>query len=126
MPLTKRAPETTAPTAMAGTQSITTAAQNVAPGTTTQAAAMPPPAKRIGGTRKAGDKAEAPMTKDDYWRNREERDIEKDQRISRQGMFQAALQSTGVLQLNTGNTLEDYLKLVEQTAERGLQFAHKA
>jgi hypothetical protein len=46
----------------------------------------------------------------------------KDVRISRQGLFQAALQSVGLLQLNTGNTLEDYLKLVEQTAERGLQF----
>ncbi len=49
----------------------------------------------------------------------------KDVRISRQGLFQAALQSTGLLQLNTGNTLEDYLKLVEQTAERGLQFVNR-
>jgi hypothetical protein len=50
----------------------------------------------------------------------------KDQRISRQGLFQACLQSVGLLQLNTGNTLEDYLKLVEQAAERGLQFVNKA
>jgi len=50
----------------------------------------------------------------------------KDLRISRQGLFQAALQSTGLLQLNTGNTLEDYLKLVEQAAERGLQFVNRA
>jgi hypothetical protein len=49
----------------------------------------------------------------------------KDIRISRQGMFQAALQSTGLLQLNTGNTLDDFLKLVEQAAERGLQFVNK-
>lgn len=49
----------------------------------------------------------------------------KDQRISRQGLFQACLQSVGLLQLNTGNTLEDYLKLVEQAAERGLQFVNK-
>ena len=70
-------------------------------------------------------KREAPMTKDDYWRNREERDIEKDQRISRAGMFQAALQSVGILQLNTGNTLDDYIKLVEQAAERGLAFVHR-
>lgn len=48
----------------------------------------------------------------------------KDQRISRQGLFQACLQSVGLLQLNTGNTLEDYLKLVEQAAERGLQFVN--
>lgn len=50
----------------------------------------------------------------------------KDQRISRQGLYQACLQSVGLLQLNTGNTLEDYLKLVEQAAERGLQFVNKA
>ena len=50
----------------------------------------------------------------------------KDVRISRQGLFQAALQSTGLLQLNTGNTLEDYLKLVEQAAERGLQFVNRS
>jgi hypothetical protein len=50
---------------------------------------------------------------------------DKDRRISRQGLFQAALQSTGLLQLNTGNTLEDYLKLVEQTAERGLEFVNR-
>jgi hypothetical protein len=50
----------------------------------------------------------------------------KDVRISRQGLFQAALQSVGILQLNTGNTLEDYMKLVEQVAERGLQFVNKA
>lgn len=49
----------------------------------------------------------------------------KDQRISRQGLFQAALQSMGLLQLNTGNTLEDYLKLVEQAAERGLEFVNR-
>jgi len=49
----------------------------------------------------------------------------KDQRISRQGLFQACLQSVGLLQLNTGNTLEDYLKLVEQAAERGLAFVNK-
>ena len=50
----------------------------------------------------------------------------KDQRISRQGLFQACLQSVGLLQLNTGNTLEDYLKLVEQAAERGLEFVNRA
>jgi hypothetical protein len=58
------------------------------------------------------------MTKAD-WAN-------KDQRISRQGLFQACLQSVGLLQLNTGNTLDDYLKLVEQAAERGLQFVGRS
>lgn len=85
---------------------------------------QPTPARRLS-TRKAGDKAETQMTKDDYWRKREERDIEKDHRISRQGMFQAALQSVGVLQLNTNNTLDSYMELVEKVAERGLQFANR-
>lgn len=58
------------------------------------------------------------MTKAD-WAN-------KDQRISRQGLYQACLQSVGLLQLNTGNTLDDYLKLVEEAAERGLEFVNKA
>lgn len=49
----------------------------------------------------------------------------KDMRISRQGLFQACLQSVGLLQLNTSNTLEDYLKLVEQAAERGLLFVNR-
>jgi hypothetical protein len=75
---------------------------------------------RIGGTREAGSKASVAantMTKAD-WAN-------KDRRISRQGLFQAALQSVGILQLNTGSTLEDYLKLVEQVVERGLEFVNK-
>src|ERR1035438_9483108 len=50
---------------------------------------------------------------------------QKDRRISRQGLFQACLGSVGLLQLNTGNTLEDYLKLVEQAAERGLEFVNR-
>jgi hypothetical protein len=50
---------------------------------------------------------------------------DKDVRISRQGLFQACLQSVGLLQLNTGNTLEDYLKLVEQAADRGLEYVNR-
>lgn len=50
---------------------------------------------------------------------------QKDVRISRQGLFQAALQSTGLLQLNSGNTFADYMALVEQAAERGLEFVNR-
>ncbi len=50
---------------------------------------------------------------------------DKDRRISRQGLFQACLASVGILQLNTGNTLEDYLKLVEQAADRGLEYVNR-
>lgn len=76
-----------------------------------------PPAtapKKLGAPAKAGSDT---MSKAE-WR-------EKDERISRQGLFQAALQSTGLLQLNTGNTLEAYLKLVEQTADRGIEYVNR-
>lgn len=126
MPLIKRTAQTsvavsTANTQMQGTQgqaalqATSQVALKVTPGTTTLTAA------RLGGTREAGDKTKAAdntMSKADW--------AAKDVRISRQGLFQAALQSVGVLQLNTGNTLEEYLALVEKTAERGLQFVNKA
>ena len=79
--------------------------------------------ERIGGKREAGHIAS--MTKDDYWRRREERDIEKDVRISRSGVWQAALQSVGVLQYNLDGTLEGLLKTVEKAAEAGLQFINR-
>lgn len=74
---------------------------------------------QVAGIKKAVAKAASSetMSKGDW--------ADKDRRISRQGLFQAALQSTGLLQLNTGNTLDDYLKLVEQTAERGLEFVNR-
>lgn len=80
---------------------------------------------RLGGTRKPGDKAQAPMTKDSYWERKEARDIETGVRIRRSGVWQAALQSTGLLQLNTGNTLADFLALVEKAADAGLVYVNK-
>jgi hypothetical protein len=85
----------------------------------------PPPAKKLGGTYKAGDKASAPMTKDGYWERKEARDIETGIRIRRSGVWQAALQSTGLLQLNAENTLEAFLALVEKTANAGLEYVNK-
>jgi hypothetical protein len=90
----------------------------------TKGPATPEP-KRLGGTRATGTKAEGSMTKDDYWKRREERDIQNSQHMRRAGAFQACLQSVGLLQLNTGNTLEDYLKLVEQAADRCVQYVEK-
>ena len=49
----------------------------------------------------------------------------KDERISRQGLFQAALQSVGILQLNTGNDLKSYLDLVRQVADEGLEYVNR-
>jgi 3-keto-L-gulonate-6-phosphate decarboxylase len=51
---------------------------------------------------------------------------DKDDRISRAGVWQACMHSVGLLQLNTGNTLEDYLKLVEQAADAGYAYVHRA
>lgn len=74
--------------------------------------------------------ADAPKTKiaakKDYDTTMSKSDwANKDKRISRQGLFQAALQSTGLLQLNTENTLDAYLKIIEQVAERGLAWVNK-
>lgn len=44
----------------------------------------------------------------------------KDQRISRQGLYQAALQSTAIMQYAID--IPAYLKLVRQVAEDGLKF----
>lgn len=65
------------------------------------------------------------MTKDGYWERKEARDIETGIRIRRSGVWQAALQSTGLLQLNTGSTLADFLALVETTANAGLAYVNK-
>ena len=84
-----------------------------------------PSAKKLGGVREAGAKAAAPMSKDSYWERKEARDIETGVRIRRSGVWQAALQSTGLLQLNTDNTLEAFLALVEKTANAGLEFVNR-
>jgi hypothetical protein len=66
------------------------------------------------------------MTKDDYWKNREARDIETGIRIRRSGVWQASLNSVGLLQLNTENTLEGFLALVAKAADAGLHYVNEA
>lgn len=90
-----------------------------------QVPVIPAETRRLGGTRAAGAKAAAPMTKEGYWERKEARDIETGIRIRRSGVWQAALQSTGLLQLNTGNTLADFLAIVEKAADAGLVYVHK-
>ncbi len=59
-------------------------------------------------------RAEKPMTRSD-WEG-------KDRRISRQGLFQAALQSPALMQY--APTLEAYIELVVRTANAGLAFVN--
>jgi hypothetical protein len=112
MPLIKRAQQITNPMAQAAMQSASAQVQPQPANTTEQLAHV---AKVKQNVAKAA--ASETMSKAEW--------ASKDVRISRQGLFQACLQSVGLLQLNTGNTLEDYLNLVEQAAERGLQFVNK-
>lgn len=59
-------------------------------------------------------KADKPMTRTDW--------DSKDQRISRQGLFQAALQSPALMQY--APTLDAYIELVVRTANAGLAFVN--
>jgi hypothetical protein len=119
MPLLKKSSQTAAEVVAASLQAQ---GQSVQTMTQTSDASAP---KRIGGTRKAGDKVEAPMTKDDYWRRREERDVQRDKDMAWSGLAQAALDSIGLVQLNTSNTLEGFVELIVKATDLLLQARDK-
>ena len=89
-------------------------------------AAIPPAEQRPTEAAKAfANGHEKPMSKDDYWRRREEKDDERGERMARAGAWQAAIQSQGLIQYNihAGSDLASYLELVKQAAEAGYAFS---
>jgi hypothetical protein len=62
------------------------------------------------------------LSKDDYWRRREERDLEKDKHIRLSGILQALLSSVNFGQYCTVANKETYLAEVEDTALRLAKF----
>lgn len=81
--------------------------------------AVAPAEAYFGATRAVytGRKADAPMTKDDYWRNREERDIENSKRIGYRGILQACITSPMAGQYCTGNTPEAFAEHMLKLAD---------
>lgn len=79
---------------------------------TAQSVTVAPPKMTVMLSEKKADK---PMSRDDW--------AAKDTRISRQGLFQAALQSPALMQY--APTLEAYIELVTRTAIAGLSFVNQ-
>lgn len=80
-----------------------------------------PKTERIGGMHKAGDKANAPLTKDSYWDRKEERDIQRDKDMAWSGLAQAAISSPYVAQFNMENTEDGLVALVVRITDKLLK-----
>lgn len=72
------------------------------------------------------------ITKDDYWRRREERDIQKEDRqvqrdkdMAWSGLAQAVIQSVGIIQFNTAGTVEGLVELTVRVTDLLLQARDK-
>lgn len=124
MPLLKKAPQAVTPPVEATDQAATPKSEATAQTT------IPP--KRLGGTRKAGDKPAPHLSKEEYWDRKEARDIEyhersiqRDKDMAWSGLAQAGLDSVGLVQLNTENTLEGFITLVVKATNLLLQARDK-
>lgn len=125
MPLIKRsdAKAATPPVSSDAVSPLGPSAQEIADAIKAQTAGSAARSPIYTGRKGVGD--DDKLSKDGYWRRREDRDIETGIRIRRSGIYQAALQSAGVNQYASGNTLEDYLKVVRKAAEDGLAFINE-
>jgi hypothetical protein len=67
----------------------------------------------------------ASLSKDEYWTRKEERDIQRDKDMAWSGLAQACVNSVGLVQLNTDNTLEGFVALVVKATDLLLQARDK-
>jgi hypothetical protein len=112
MALGKRPSSTDTQTATAQAPTTATAAAE----TPAQTTATAP--KRLGGTRKAGGKPVAHLSKEEYWDRKELRDIQRDKDMAWSGLAQAALQSPYIGQLNADNSVDGLVGLVGQVVTK--------
>jgi len=71
--------------------------------------------------KKASMPRQKEMTKDDYWRRREERDAQRDKDMAWSGLAQAVLQSVAAAQMNIENTEDGLVALVARITDKLLK-----
>lgn len=98
------------------------ATDKAAPSDTLATVPATPPAEVLAKAAPAKRHIESAMTKDDYWRRREERDLIKDKHIRLSGVLQAVLGSVNFGQYCTVADKNAYLADVEEAALRLAKF----